>query len=150
DGGMVSSAACNRYLEAALDEGNPSKPLRAFLEGALGRKSAKPATRAATKRAPPIKRKPRPAASPKRRLRIYALDPSIAKQLDSVSVYQATLSVPWDDKPLTEAALRPGPIGEYLEVIDVDPASDRFYDPVDLNDKQLLAQDGLTPSEGNP
>ncbi|TGQ56140.1 peptidase S8 [Mesorhizobium sp. M1C.F.Ca.ET.193.01.1.1] len=150
DGGMVSSAACNRYLEAALDEGNPSKPLRAFLEGALGRKSAKPATRAATKRAPPIKRKPRPAASPKRRLRIYALDPSIAKQLDSVSVFQATLSVPWDDGPPPAKALLPGPIGEYLEVVDVDPASNRVYDPVDLNDKILLAQDGLTPSEGNP
>jgi len=25
-----------------------------------------------------------------------------------------------------------------------------FYDPVDLNNSYLLAQDGLTPSEGNP
>ncbi|TGP52701.1 peptidase S8 [bacterium M00.F.Ca.ET.230.01.1.1] len=151
DPDKVSTAARNRYLEAALDQGNPSKPLRAFLEDWLGRPGATAVAAAliSTPR-PVVKRKPRLPPPPQRRLRIYALDPSIAKQLDSVSVYQATLSVPWDDKPLTEAALRPGPIGEYLEVIDVDPASDRFYDPVDLNDKQLLAQDGLTPSEGNP
>ncbi|MEN6425829.1 MAG: hypothetical protein ABFE13_10730 [Phycisphaerales bacterium] len=46
--------------------------------------------------------------------------------------------------------LQPGPVGEYLEIIDYDPASRCYYDPVDLNDPSLLAQDGLTPSEGNP
>src|SRR5262245_40140001 len=44
----------------------------------------------------------------------------------------------------------PGPVGEYLEVIDIDPGSDRIYDPVDLNEKKLLAQDGFAPTEGNP
>ncbi|CDX17849.1 Peptidase S8/S53 subtilisin kexin sedolisin [Mesorhizobium sp. ORS 3324] len=149
----ISAAARNRYLEAALDEGNPSKPLRAFLEGVLGRAGTKPAPAgvpAAAGPMPPIRRKPRPLPPPQRRLRIYALDPSVAKRLDSVSVYQATLSVPWDDEPSTDRPLQPGPIGEYLEVIDIDPASDRVYDPVDLNDKMLLAQDGLPPSEGNP
>ena len=37
-----------------------------------------------------------------------------------------------------------------IEVIDVDPASNRAYLPVDLNDAFLLAQDGLAPSESNP
>ncbi|RUT97893.1 peptidase S8, partial [Mesorhizobium sp. USDA-HM6] len=147
----ISAAARNRYLEAALDEGNPSKPLKAFLEGVLGRAGAKPVPAAAPAASPaPIKRKPRPLPPPQRRLRIYALDPSVAKRLDSVSVYQATLQVPWDDEPSADKALQPGPIGEYLEVVDVDPASNRIYDPVDLNDKVLLAQDGLPPSEGNP
>ncbi|TJW17959.1 MAG: peptidase S8 [Mesorhizobium sp.] len=150
DPGSISAAARNRYLEAALDEGNPSKPLRAFLEGVLGRQGAKPAAAVETKPAPPIKRRPRPLPPPKRRLRIYALDPSVAKRLDSVSIFKATLAVPWDDKPSTANALQPGPVGEYLEVVDIDPASNRVYDPVDLNDKTLLAQDGLLPSEGNP
>ncbi|MDX8517722.1 S8 family serine peptidase [Mesorhizobium dulcispinae] len=151
DPAAISAAARNRYLEAALDEGNPSKPLRAFLEGLLGRAGARPVPVAAPAASPaPIKRKPRPLPPPQRRLRIYALDPSVAKRLDSVSVYQATLSVPWDDEPSAVKPLAPGPIGEYLEVVDVDPASDRVYDPVDLNDKVLLAQDGLAPSEGNP
>lgn len=46
--------------------------------------------------------------------------------------------------------LEPGPIGEYIEVIDIDPSSDCMYAPVDLNDPLLLASDGLTPSIGNP
>ncbi|MDX8491909.1 S8 family serine peptidase [Mesorhizobium sp. VK22B] len=151
DPAAISAAARNRYLEAALDQGNPSRPLRAFLEGVLGRAGAKPVPAAAPAASPaPIKRKPRPLPPPQRRLRIYALDPSVAKRLNSVSVYQATLWVPWDDEPSADKALQPGPIGEYLEVFDVDPASNRIYDPVDLNDKVLLAQDGLPPSEGNP
>ena len=46
--------------------------------------------------------------------------------------------------------LAPGPVGEYLEVVDVDPASGVFYHPVDLDHPYLLAQDGLAPSESNP
>jgi hypothetical protein len=41
-------------------------------------------------------------------------------------------------------------VGEYLEVVDADPPSGCVYDPVDLNNPYLLAQDGLRPSEGNP
>jgi hypothetical protein len=54
-----------------------------------------------------------------------------------------TAAVPWEP-------LSPGPIGEYLEVVDCDPASGCFYAPVDLNTPALLAQDGLEPSEGTP
>ena len=35
-------------------------------------------------------------------------------------------------------------------MVDRDPASGCFYEPVDLNDPYLLAQDGLPPSESNP
>jgi hypothetical protein len=59
-------------------------------------------------------------------------------------VNETTLALPWDGE------LERGPVGEYLEVIDIDPASGRLYDPVDLNDPMLLAQDGWPPSEGNP
>ena len=71
---------------------------------------------------------------------------------NSVSVHEATLTVPWDDQPVDRRVrcAAAGPVGEYLEVVDVDPASNRVYDPVDLNDKMLLAQNGLAPSEGNP
>jgi hypothetical protein len=49
-----------------------------------------------------------------------------------------------------ERGLLPGPVGDYLEVIDVDPASGQAYEPVDLNDPHLLATNGLAPSEGTP
>ena len=96
----------------------------------------------------PAKWKVRKPPPPTRRLRAYALDPSVGKSLDLMAVNETTLSVAWDD-----TAFRPlqrGPVGEYLEVVDIDPASNKLYDPVDLNDPQLLAQDGWPPSEGNP
>jgi hypothetical protein len=143
-GDRISAADRHRYLEAALDAGNPSTPLKAVLEHLLGRTQAAP-TPGGTAPAPrPIRRKPKDLPPPKRRLRVYALDPSIAKSLDSVSINETTLSIPWED------GLQPGPVGQYLEVVDVDPASNRLYDPVDLNEPKLLAQDGWPPSEGNP
>ena len=44
----------------------------------------------------------------------------------------------------------PGPMGEYLEVVDIDPAGHAAYAPGRPERPQLLAQDGLAPSEGNP
>lgn len=81
---------------------------------------------------------------PHRRLRGYAFDPSMSLQLDTVGINHAIFEVPW------ESRLDPGPCGEYLEVVDYDPASGCWYDPVDLNNINLLAQDGYAPSEGNP
>jgi hypothetical protein len=49
-----------------------------------------------------------------------------------------------------EEGLQPCPIGEYIEVIYVDPASQCCYAPVDLNNSYILTRSGLTPSEGNP
>lgn len=87
---------------------------------------------------------------PSRRLRIFALDPSAAKRLETLAINQATIEGPWDDEPATKEPLRPGPVGEYLEVVDIDPVSRKIYEPVDLNDERLLAQEGLPPSEGDP
>ena len=44
----------------------------------------------------------------------------------------------------------PGPKGDYLEVIDIDPPNNCWYKPVHINDVDILSQNGLTPSEGNP
>jgi hypothetical protein len=148
-----------RYLEAALDLGSPSQPLRLYLENLLQRRAVvlKPAATAVSSTAAraPIRRRPPNPPEPKRRLRTYALDPSLGQSLESLAVNETVLTVDWDDKlswkPSTaDNAMRPGPIGEYLEVIDVDPASDKIYPPVDLNQPELLAQDGWPPSEGNP
>ena len=79
-----------------------------------------------------------------RRLKVYAFDPSVSTELDTSPINQATLTVPWEE------ALKPGPVGEYIEVVDVDPASNCVYLPVDLNNPYLLARGGLDPSEGNP
>ena len=105
-----------------------------------------------------------PSAAPaipdpaKRRLRVFAFDPSLATQFQFAAINTATIQVPWEPPPSPEnldntAGKRPltlGPIGDYLEVIDHDPGSGCFYEPVDLNDPRLLAQDGLSPDEANP
>lgn len=79
-----------------------------------------------------------------RRLRIFTFDPSLATVLETSSINQIALSIPW------EKGLLPGPVGEYIEVVDYDPASGTGYWPVNLNDPNLLARDGLQPSESNP
>ena len=84
-----------------------------------------------------------------RRLRVYAFDPSLAQQTDTADIQEIVIKVPWERDPVT-GRLPPGPVGEYVEVVDIDPASGVAYAPVDLDDPNLLAQDGLAPSEGNP
>jgi hypothetical protein len=93
---------------------------------------------------------------PWRVLRAFAYDPVLATQLENYDVSEVLVRVRWEPETKdgangkTEPCFRPGPIGEYLEVVDVDPASGCAYEPVDLNDPYLLAQNGLPPSEGNP
>jgi hypothetical protein len=87
---------------------------------------------------------PEIAEPPMRRLRVYAYDPSLETRIETAGINQATLQVRW------ERDLQPGPVGEYLEVVDVDPASRCCYAPVDLNHPNLVAQDGLVPSVSNP
>jgi hypothetical protein len=79
-----------------------------------------------------------------RPLRVYAYDPSLGARLETLGINEAILDVRWEEN------LEPGPIGEYIEIIDVDPASQCCYAPVDLNNAHLLTQSGHAPSEANP
>lgn len=78
-----------------------------------------------------------------RRLWIYAIDPWAESSLATAVVSRCALPVRWEK-------LQPGPIGAYVEVIDVDPSSECVYDPVNLQDIHIIARDGLAPSEGSP
>ncbi|HXN20152.1 MAG TPA: hypothetical protein VN875_17575 [Candidatus Binatus sp.] len=81
---------------------------------------------------------------PVRRLRVFAFDPLLGTRLETLGINETTLEVRWEE------GLEPGPAGEYIEVVDVDPASDCCYSPVDLNHPSILAQSGLSPSEALP
>ena len=85
-----------------------------------------------------------------RRLRVFAFDPSVGIQMESATINEVTLAVPWERDDDGKDILQHGPVGEYVEVIDHDPASGAFYQPIDLNDPAIVAQDGLPPSESNP
>jgi hypothetical protein len=83
------------------------------------------------------------APPPYRRLRHFAFDPSLSRRIETHEVNEVVAKLPWDK-------LEIGPVDEYLEVVDYDPPSQRFYAPVDLKDPLLMAQDGLPPSDSNP
>src|SRR5215213_3797527 len=82
-----------------------------------------------------------PFDPPFRRIRTYAVDPSLSTRLATAGLNEISLKVRWEK-------LEKGPKGEYLHVIDED-ASGETYEPVDLNDPRLIATDGWHPSEGN-
>jgi hypothetical protein len=88
---------------------------------------------------------------PYRKLRGYAFDPSLSILLETAQVNNITYKVEWEDlDTLPQNTKQTVPAGEYIEIIDYDPATGVFYDAVDLNERFLLAQDGLEPSVSNP
>ena len=144
----IDAGQRRRFLEAILDEPTISRALRQRLCDLLGRSSAgtataEPPAEPAWPRGEDLPWRIAQPAPARRRLRVFASDPADSSRLDTAAINLATVAVPWEK-------LEPGPGGEYVAVIDVDPASDAVYAPVDLDSIALLAQDGLAPSEGNP
>src|SRR3954453_12769734 len=78
-----------------------------------------------------------------RYLRGYSLAPGFSPRLDTAGINEVVYRVPFE-------RLEPGPVGEYVEVMDFDPASHTWYEPINLGDEQIASQSGLAPSEGNP
>ncbi|HKR63979.1 MAG TPA: hypothetical protein VJZ00_09630, partial [Thermoanaerobaculia bacterium] len=80
-------------------------------------------------------------APPARRpLKIFASDPMAGRTAGN----RVTIEIN------NETNLQPGPSGERLEVVDFDGAHDRFYAAVNLNELNILMQNGLDPSESDP
>ncbi len=74
-----------------------------------------------------------------RDLRVYAFDPTIGRRYGN----HMTIRVPFEE-------LRPGPRGTAVEVIDYDAANGCYYQAVDLDSLDVLAQDGVAPAESDP
>lgn len=87
--------------------------------------------------------------APFRRLRVFAIDPEVASESGSAELNTLTLNLLWEVDRDGVDCLGPGPVGEYLEVIDSDLERGTIYPPVDLNDPAIIAQDGLAPAEGD-
>lgn len=97
-----------------------------------------------TAKLPPVPQPHGVLPPPVRKLRAYSFDPSLSSKFETRVVNERVFPVAWEDK------LKPGPVGEYVEVMDFDPASGLWYEPVDLNNPYVLAQDGLPPDASNP
>jgi hypothetical protein len=161
DPDATGTANTRKFAETLLDAEEMSKDLRQWLSGLAGRRFvqgggptpgrgepvAAPAQVAPAQ--PPVTEPARHMTPARdvpsvRRLRVFATDPAQALELKRFNLATATITIPWDE------TIQPGPIGEYVEVVDIDPASHRFYRPVDLNDGNIVAQDGLAPSLDDP
>jgi hypothetical protein len=150
DPASASPADLRRVAEALADQPGASKTLRQTL-GAVAVREQVSVPASTPYGADSLEqlhlnhavnpRQPEPGYRP---LRVYAYDPSIGARLETLDINEAILNVRWENE------LQPGPIGEYIEVIDVDPASQCCYAPVDLNDRYILARSGIAPSEANP
>jgi len=135
-----------RFMEAVIHDEKASLALRKHIAGRYSLVFGTSVQGAPKEVVSP----PRAACNPKvsipnppfRRIRTYAVDPSLSTRLETASINDVTLKIRWEK-------LGKGPIGEYLEVVDTDVAG-ITYDPVDLEDGRLLAQDGCPPAEGNP
>ncbi len=143
--GELSARELKSFMEAVIEDPDASHALRRHVLSrypvAIGRPAPKAARINLEPELPPVGiGTPKVPAPAHRRLRVYALDPSLSKRLDTVDVNEVTLRVRWEE-------LRRGPTGEYLQVKDKGPHN---YPGVNLNDRSLLAQDGWAPSEGNP
>lgn len=132
----ISRALRNRLQKALLKDASPGGVPAA---APLPQRTSNPVQRMLLEHAlnPPV----RPPA--RRHLRVYAQDPAAGADLATLAINETTVDVRWEK-------LEPGPVGEYIEVIDVDPASRNCYAPVDLDHSFLLPQNGLAPSESNP
>ena len=127
---LMSQPGISATLKVALERANRTSPA-----------PQKPPSKSSAIEAFNLKnaRDPLIAAPERRRLRVFAIDPSMKTDLATAAINEAVIDVRW------EKNLQPGPIGEYVEVIDVDPASRCAYAPVDLNHPHLLPQDGSRP-----
>jgi hypothetical protein len=77
---------------------------------------------------------------PERRpLKVFAFDPMLGRAQGN----RMTLSV-------RNERLLPGPMGAQVQVIDYDGSTGRYYEPLDLDDPQVLIQGGLEPTESDP
>lgn len=78
-----------------------------------------------------------------RKLRGYAFDPSFSSTLNKRQNNEVIYKVRWEP-------LSPGPRGEYIEVVDYDPTKQCHYAAISLDDPYVLADHGMSLSEGDP
>ena len=78
-------------------------------------------------------------APAERPLKAYAFDPSQGRNLGNYMTL-----------PVRNEALKPGPVGEYLAVVDYDASNNTYYLPVNLDEPSVLLRGGLDPSESDP
>lgn len=79
-----------------------------------------------------------------RKIRGFALDPTFSTTLAYHLTNEVVYKVRWEND------IQPGPIGEYLEVVDYDPMKQCMYEAANLNEAGVLNEQGYPLSEADP
>lgn len=143
----LSAADRQRFIDALASTPGASRSLREAL-GSTAR-VARPQVSVPKELTPAEKTQLDRAINPPTRtpnnrpLRVFAFDPLAGTKLETVDINETIIPVRWE-------RLGPGPVGDYLEVVDIDPATGVAYAPIDLDQPWALSQGGLRPSEANP
>ena len=143
----MSPAERQKFIDALASTPGASKSLRAALGDRI--RVARPQVTVPKELTPQEQTLLQRAINPPSRkpntrpLRVFAFDPLAATKLETLSINETTIQVRWEE-------VQPGPVGEYLEVVDIDPATGAAYAPIDLSQPWPLSQSGLRPSEANP
>src|SRR6185295_10879017 len=127
---LVSAPAASRNLKEALGKVSSSISSQVVVPAPVNKSDA-----AAIEKA----MRPVVPSPVKRSLQVFAFDPLAGLKLETIDLNKTTIDVRWE-------ALKPGPVGDYLEVVDVDPSTGACYAPVDLDLPLPLSQAGLSPS----
>ena len=143
----LSPAERQNIIDALVSTPGASPSLRAALGGKV--RAARPQVSVPKELTPAEQNlleraiNPPPRTPNIRPLRVFAFDPLVGTRLETLNINETSIPVHWEN-------LGPGPVGDYLEVVDVDPSTGVAYAPIDLNQAWPLSQGGLRPSEANP
>ncbi|HXI12051.1 MAG TPA: S8 family serine peptidase [Thermoanaerobaculia bacterium] len=132
----IATDTQRKFMEAIIEDSRASQALRKHVESRYPVVAGGPAPR--SQEVPVRVVQPEVSEPAFRRLRVYAVDPSLSTRLSTAEMNEVTLNVRWEENA-----------NEYLAIEDHD-ASGELHPPINLNDPGLLAQDGWAPSEGNP
>jgi hypothetical protein len=144
----ISKDSLKQFLDALIADPGASQVLRRAVAARYPALFGSKVSGVSLPDLTPVRAIPRPRPDsiisnpPYRRIRTYAVDPSFSTSIETSAINQGLLKVRWEP-------LEKGPKGEYVEVADED-VDGTTYEPVDLDDPRLLAQDGFEPAEGNP
>jgi hypothetical protein len=89
-----------------------------------------------------MRRSPRDTRPERRRLRIFAFDPMLARAGD----HRVTVEIPYRTIEREERVFR----DDRLEVVDYDASARRYFRAVDLNHHEIAMSHGLEPLESDP
>lgn len=144
----LSDDGYRKVLDAVIDDPQCSGALRRHLVSRYSSVTKQPPPRPPSETPSPFDEKVAPADPPapsRRKLRVYAKDPTLASRFATTTIGETLLDVPWEPVDPTATGFK----GEYVEVVDDAIEEAEPGASPGLDHPHLLAQNGWAPSPGS-